>query len=69
MSKSNMAHRLQANEKIAGGIMRIMREQLDRAVGELSDSELGRQESVHQARHRMRHYWNSWQAERKRCFQ
>lgn len=47
-----MAYRLEADESIEVGIRRIATEQVEKAIGELNDRELGPQETVHQVRKR-----------------
>ena len=47
-----MAFRFEANESVADGIKRIVREQVDKAIAEIDDATLPRHEAVHQVRKR-----------------
>lgn len=47
-----MAYRLLAEESVEEGIKRIVREQIDKAIGEIHDQELDRHQTVHQVRKR-----------------
>lgn len=49
-----MSYRIREGESVAKGVRRLAREQIDKAVGELSDPELHVYKSVHQARKRMK---------------
>jgi len=49
-----MAYRLNAAESLPDGVRRIAREQIDRAVGALTDGRTDRHEAVHQARKRFK---------------
>jgi CHAD domain-containing protein len=49
-----MPYRLKAHESVPEGIKRIAGEQIERAIKELTDSELDPHESVHQARKRFK---------------
>ncbi len=47
-----MAFRLASNETVAAGIKRAVREQVDKAIAEMDDRKLARDEAVHQVRKR-----------------
>mgnify|MGYP006302818097 CR=1 FL=1 len=47
-----MPYRLLTDESVEDGIRRVITEQIERALAELNDSELGRHETVHQVRKR-----------------
>ncbi|REJ88230.1 MAG: CHAD domain-containing protein [Planctomycetota bacterium] len=47
-----MAYRILPGELVQEGIQRIAREQIDKAIDELDDDEVGRHETVHQVRKR-----------------
>lgn len=47
-----MAYRLKRAESVGDGLRRIAREQIDKAVAELTDADLDRHEAVHQFRKR-----------------
>jgi CHAD domain-containing protein len=47
-----MAYRLKKAESVSDGLRRIAREQIDKAVAELTDADLDRHEAVHQFRKR-----------------
>ena len=47
-----MAYRLRSCESVGNGVRRIAREQIDKSVAELTDSDIGRHVAVHQFRKR-----------------
>jgi len=47
-----MAYRLKQGEAVGDGIKRIVREQIDRAIAEIDDPALDRDEAIHQVRKR-----------------
>jgi len=49
-----MPFRIEANESVPSGIRRVVREQVDRALAELTSRKLGRREAVHQTRKRFK---------------
>ncbi len=49
-----MPYRLKKRESVPEGVRRVVREQIDRAVEELTDAEMDRHEAVHQARKRFK---------------
>lgn len=49
-----MAYRLRVARPVTSEIKRVVREQIDRSIGELTDEKLDRHEAVHQARKRMK---------------
>lgn len=47
-----MSYRLEQYESVGDGVRRVAREQVDKALAEIGDGELGRHETVHQVRKR-----------------
>ena len=47
-----MAYRLEADESVDSGVRRIAMEQVEKAIREIDDAELGSHETVHQVRKR-----------------